>query len=146
MAPQIQLTIADLVVEAHDTHHPIGAGLYYKDQKAEAQNRAKAFRESRMPRFFGWLEQILDNNPAGQDHLVGHALIYADLSAFQVVEGLNYAFPKAAGRALKETPNLVALRDRVAALPRIKAYLESPRRIAFNEEGIFRRYPELDDQ
>lgn len=143
-AHQIQLTLADLVAEVHDTHHPIAMGLYYEDQKAEALKRAKEFRDSRMPRFLGWLEQILANNPAGPEHLVGDALTYADLSAFQVVEGLRYAFPKAAHKALAKTPKLAALHHRVAALPRIRAYLESPRRIDFNEEGIFRHYPELD--
>jgi glutathione S-transferase len=141
---QIQLTLADLVAEAHHTHHPIGVGLYYEDQKPEAGRRAAEFRDTRLPRFAGWLEQILANNPAGPDWLVGDILTYADLSAFQVVEGLNYAFPKAAKTALARTPRLVALHGRVAALPRIKAYLASPRRIPFNEDGIFRRYLELD--
>ena len=141
---QIQLTLADLVVEAHDTHHPIGGDLYYEDQKDEAKRRSAEFRDTRMPRFTGWLEQILVNNPDGADWLVGDALTYADLSAFQVVEGLRYAFPRAAGRALAGTPRLVALHGRVAALPRIQAYLDSRRRIPFNEDGIFRRYPELD--
>lgn len=141
---QIQLTLADLVAEAHDSHHPVGMGLYYDDQKPEAARRAAEFRTERIPRFTGWLEHILDNNPDGPDWLVGRALTYADLSAFQVVEGLRYAFPKAAAAALAQTPRLVALHDRVAALPRIAAYLTSPRRIPFNEDGIFRRYPELD--
>src|SRR5205085_11594340 len=38
---QLQLTIADLVVEAHDTHHPVGSGLYYEEQKPESKRRAK---------------------------------------------------------------------------------------------------------
>jgi glutathione S-transferase len=143
-AHQIQLTLADLVLEAHDTHHPLGGSLSYEDQKPEARRRAETFRTERLPRYLDWLEHIVQHNPAGGGWLVGNALTYADLSAFQVVEGLLYAFPKAGSRAIETTPRLAALRDRVAALPPIKAYLASPRRIAFNEQGIFRRYPELD--
>lgn len=141
---QIQLTIADLVAEAHDTHHPVGADLYYEDQLPEAARRAEGFRTNRIPAFLDWLEQILARNPAGSGHLVGAAVTYADLSLFQVVEGLRYAFPRAAERALAATPRVVALHDAVARRPRIKAYLASERRLAFNEEGIFRRYAELD--
>ena len=141
---QIQLTIADMVAEVHDTHHPVGAGLYYEDQKAEARRRAGEFCGARLPKFARWFERILERNPAGPKHLVGARLSYADLSLFQLVEGLRYAFPKAAGRVLARTPRVLALHDRVAALPNVAAYLRSERRIAFNEEGIFRRYPELD--
>ena len=142
---QIQLTIADLVLEAHDTHHPLGGDLYYEDQKPEAARRAKLFREARIPKHLGWLERILHANDSASGWLVGHDLTYADLSAFQVVEGLRYAFPRAAARALGEAPRLTKLAEQVKALPNIAAYLASPRRIPFNEEGIFRRYPELDD-
>jgi glutathione S-transferase len=141
---QIQLTVADMVAEAHDTHHPIDVGLYYEDQKPEAKRRSLAFCHARMPKFLNWFEQIAARNPAGQRFLVGRSLSYADLSLFQLVEGLRYAFPIAAERALANTPAVRALHDRVAALPRVAAYLGSTRRIAFNEEGIFRRYPELD--
>lgn len=141
---QIQLTIADLVAEAHDTHHPVGADLYYEDQKPEAARRAEGFRAERIPTFLDWLEQILARNPAGPGHLVGGALSYADLSLFQVVEGLRYAFPLAAERALSRAPHVAALHESVARRPRIKAYLASERRLPFSEEGIFRRYPELD--
>ena len=141
---QVQLTVADLVVEAHDTHHPLGGGLYYEDQKPEAKRRAEQFRKERIGRFLGWFETILSRNPKGDKHLVGARLTYADLSLFQVVEGLSYAFPKTTKRALKKTPRVVALHDAVAARPRIKAYLASDRRIPFNEEGIFRCYPELE--
>ncbi|EIM26944.1 Glutathione S-transferase, C-terminal domain [Microvirga lotononidis] len=143
-AHQIQLTLADFVAEAHDTHHPVGVGLYYEDQKDEARRRSKEFRESRIPKFLNWFETILARNPAGDAHLVGRTLTYADLSLFQVVEGLSYAFPRAAQRALKEVPRVAALHDAVAGRPRIKAYLDSPRRIPFNQEGIYRHYPELD--
>lgn len=137
---QLQLTIADLVGEAHDTHHPVGNSLYYEDQQDEARRRAAEFTSARIPKFFTYFARVLKD----KDYLLGPDLTYADLSLFQVVEGLGYAFPKAAARALAQHPNLDALRRRVAERPRIKAYLASPRRIPFNEEGIFRRYPELD--
>jgi glutathione S-transferase len=143
---QIQLTLADLVAETHDTHHPVDLGAYYRDQKPEAARKAEGFRGQRIPKFLGWIEQVLVRNPAGSGWLVGARPSYADLSAFQVVEGLRYAFPKAAQSALAATPGLVALAERVRALPKIAAYLASERRIAFNEDGIFRHYPELDAQ
>lgn len=141
---QLQLTIADVVAEAHDTHHPIATGLYYEDQKPEAALRAKEFRRTRMPKFLAWFESVLVRNPRGSRHLVGGRLSYADLSLFQLVEGLQYAFPKASRRALKKVPNVAALHANVAQHRQVAAYLASERRIAFNEDGIFRRYPELD--
>ena len=141
---QIQLTFADLVAEVHDTHHPVDTMAYYDDQKPEAARRSRVFCKQRMPKYLNWAESVLATNPAGADWLVGGDLTYADLSLFQIVEGLRYAFPNAAGWALERTPRVTALHDRVAALPRIAAYLKSERRIAFNEDGIFRRYPELD--
>ena len=141
---QIQLTVADAVAEAHDTHHPVDAGLHYEDQKPEALRRAQAFCAQRMPKYLGWFESILQRNSAGQRYLVGGKLSYADLSLFQLIEGLRYAFPQAAQRTLAATPGIVQLAARVAGLPRVAAYLRSERRIAFNEQGIFRHYPELD--
>lgn len=141
---QIQLTIADAVDQAHNTHHPVGSSLYYEEQQAEALRAAKEFRSQRIPKFLGWLETVLARNPKGSQHLVGARLSYADLSLFQLVEGLRYAFPKATRRALKKTPLVLALHDRVAQQRRVAAYLRSERRIPFNEDGIFRRYPELD--
>ena len=141
---QIQLTIADAVAEAHDTHHPIASALYYEDQTDEAARRAADFRENRIPKFLNWFERVLATNPAGPRHLVGSRLSYADLSLFQLVEGLAYAFPQATERALGLTPKVVALHRLVAGRPRIVAYLASDRRVPFNEDGIFRRYPELD--
>ncbi len=141
---QIQLTLSDLVAEAHDTHHPVSMNLYYENQKDEARRRAEDFRESRIPKFLAWFEGILARNPAGDGHLVGPALTYVDLSLFQVVEGLSYAFPTAMERALGDAPRVAALHKAVAERPRIRAYLKSSRRIPFNEDGIFRRYPELD--
>ena len=142
---QIQLTIADVVGEVHDTHHPIATGRYYEDQKREAVVRAGEFRRERLPKFLAWFETVLARNPKGSTHLVGARLSYADLSLFQLVEGVRYAFPKAARRALKKAPRVQALHEHVAQLPRVAAYLASERRIAFNEDGIFRAYPELDD-
>ena len=141
---QIQLTIADVVAEAHDTHHPLSTGLYYEDQREAALGRAKAFRDERIPKFLNWFERILQRNPAGDVHLVGDSLTYADLSLFQLVAGLRYAFPKATARALAHTPAIVKLYANVARRQRVHEYLQSPRRIPFNEEGIFRAYPELD--
>lgn len=141
---QLQLTIADLVAEAHETHHPVGAGLYYEDQKPEAARRAKEFRGPRIRKFLGWFEQVLERNPKGDRHLVGGRLTYADLSLFQAVAGLRYAFPRATKRVLADCPRIVALHDAVAERPRVAAYLASERRIPFNEQGIFRRYRELD--
>jgi glutathione S-transferase len=139
---QVQLTIADLLGEVHDTHHPIAGSLYYEDQRREAKRRAQIFVKERLPKYLGWLEDVLGRN--GGEWLVGRACTYADLSAFQIVEGLRYAFPNAMGRAERKAPRLVALRDRVAARPRLAGYLASPRRIPFNQDGIFRRYPALD--
>jgi glutathione S-transferase len=144
-ASQIQLTIADLVGETHDTHHPIAGSLYYEDQKREAKRRAQDFVKARLPRYLGWLEDVLARNAkSAGGWLVGPDLTYVDLSAFQVIEGLRYAFPNAMARLERKIPRLVALHDRVAERPRIAAYLESKRRLPFNQEGIFRRYPELD--
>jgi glutathione S-transferase len=143
-AHQLQLTIADIVDEAHDTHHPIASSLYYEDQKTEALRRTADFIENRIPKYLGYFERVLERNPAGYRHLVGRRLSYPDLSLFQLLAGLRYAFPRAMARLEPRLPRIAALHDAVAARPRIAAYLESPRRIAFNEQGIFRRYPELD--
>lgn len=142
---QLQLTIADIVNEAHDTHHPISANLYYEDQTKEAKARAADFVAERIPKFLGYFEQVLQNNTGRNSYMVGSRLSYVDLSIFQLIEGLRYAFPKAMARMEPSWPGLVALHDMVAQRPNIAAYLASKRRIAFNEEGIFRRYPELDN-
>jgi glutathione S-transferase len=143
-AHQLQLTIADFVDEAHDTHHPIASGLFYEDQPREAKARAADFRKSRTPKYLGYFEQVLEHNSASHEHLVGTELTYADLSLFQIVAGLRYAFPRMMARLEPKYPRVVAIHDGVAARPRIAAYLASDRRIPFNQHGIFRRYPELD--
>lgn len=141
---QIQLTIADAVVEAHDTHHPIGAGSYYEDQKPESKRRAEEFRAERLPKFLHWFATILARNPAGDAWLVGDRLTYADLSLFQLLEGFDYAFPHRFAELAPRFPAVMALRERVRHRPKIAAYLKSKRRLPFNEYGIFRHYPELD--
>jgi glutathione S-transferase len=139
---QLQLTITDLVVEVHDTHHPLGPSLYYEDQKAPAKKRSDDFWKSRVPKYLGYFEELLAAN--GGSYVTGRRLTYVDLSLFQIVEGLRYAFPRRMKTFEREIPGLVGLHDRVAARPNIKAYLASDRRIAFNEDGIFRRYKALD--
>jgi glutathione S-transferase len=141
---QLQLTIADFVDETHDTHHPIASSRYYEDQREEARARAADFVKSRAPKYLGYFERVLERNRAGTQHLVGAELTYPDLSLFQVVAGLRYAFPRAMTRLERQYPGVVALHGRVAERPRIAAYLASERRIAFNQHGVFRHYPELD--
>src|SRR4051812_43561017 len=140
---QLQLTIADLVAEIHDTHHPIGSGLYYDDQKREAKRRTKDFLANRLPKFLGYFERVLERNSRGSG-LVGPKFTYADLSIAQVVAGLRYAFPKASVAAFEQAPRVAALHDEAFTRPRLKRYLKSRRRIAFNNDGIFRHYRELD--
>jgi glutathione S-transferase len=142
-AHELQLTIADFVLEVHDTHHPVGTSLYYEDQRDEAKRRSESFRTARAPKFLGHFEQLIED--AGGRHAIG-AHSYADLSLFQVMAGLRYAFPKAMARLERDYPKLVALAAAVERRPRIAAYLGSDRRTPFNESGIFRRYPELDDR
>jgi len=141
---QLQLTISDLVVESHDTHHPVGAALYYHEQKREALRRAQDFRARRIPKFLGYFEQILARNPRGQRYLAGARLTYADLSLFQILAGLNYAFPQAMLTARRRFKRVLQLSRAVQERPRIARYLASERRVPFNEDGIFRHYPELD--
>lgn len=141
---QLQLTLADLIGEVHDTHHPIAGSLYFEDQRPEAKRRAADFVKNRLPKFFRYFERVLTSNPRGPAHLVGARLTYADLSLFQVVAGLHYAFPNAMARTAKKYPNVMALHERVAARPRIAAYLASERRLPFNQQDLFRHYAELD--
>ena len=147
-AHQIQLTTMDLVTEVHDLHHPIASALYYEDQKPEALRRSQDFRARRLPKFLAWFEAILQRNPrnTGREvpRLVGGSLSYVDLSLFQVVDGLQYALPKAMKKTMRKAPRVAALHAGVQRHRRLAAYLASERRIAFNQQGIFRAYPELD--
>lgn len=143
-AHQLQLTVADFVDEIHNTHHPIATHLYYEDQKPEARKYAAAFRQYRLPKYLGYFEKVLATNPAGPAHMIGRRLTHVDLSMFQLIAGLRYAFPRAMAWAEADTPNLVALHAATAQLPNIAHYLASKRRIPFNQNGIFRHYPELD--
>lgn len=139
-ANQVQLTIADMVVEAHDSHHPIGPGLYYEDQKPEAARRAEDFRRNRLPKYLGWFERVLARRG---DWLAGKTWSYADLSLFHLIDGLRFAFPNAMARVERDTPKTSAVHDAVAALPELQAYFKSGRRQPFSN-GLFRYYPELD--
>jgi glutathione S-transferase len=141
---QLQLTMADFVSEIHDTHHPLGGGLYYEQQKAAAKRRSKAFIAERLPKFLQYFERVAERNGASGTWLVGRRLTYADLSLAQVIAGLQYAFPRSTRIRLRRCPRLRALHEAVFARPNIERYVSSGRRVAFNEEGIFRHYPELE--
>ena len=143
-AHQLQLTIADLVSEAHDVHHPVSAALYYEEQKAEALKAASHFTSERLPKFLDYFETVLARNPQGSRWAVGAAISYVDLSLFQVLAGLRYAFPRAMKRLAKKNRRFAALGQRVEQRPRLAAYLASLRRLPFNEDDVFRHYPELD--
>jgi glutathione S-transferase len=144
LAHQLQLTIADFVGEIHDVHHPIAGSLYYRQQKREARRRAGHFTGEQMPKFLGYFERVIASNPKGRGYMLGRTFSYVDLSIFQLIAGLRYAFPKAMRRLEPKHPGLVELHDKVAARPNIAAYLASKRRIPFSDNDIFRHYPELD--
>jgi glutathione S-transferase len=145
VALQLQLTVADLVAEAHDTHHPVSTALAYDEQKDAAKVRSSAFLDARLPKFMGYFEHCLERANGG-DFLVGRAHSYVDLSVFQLMEGLSYAFPRSMSQLSSRWPRLTRLRDRVAARPNVASYLASERRLGFNEDGIFRHYPELEGE
>ena len=139
-AHQVQLTIADLLMEIQHTHHPVAHGLYYEDQKAEALTYTRHFLDERLPKFLGFFKRVL----GGREHLAGNSLSYVDLSMFQLIEGLRFSFPKTMARIERDYRGLVPLHDRIAARPNVAAYLKSPRRLPWNERGVFRHYPELE--
>lgn len=144
-ADALQLTIADFVDEIHDTHHPIAGALYYEEQKPEAARRTSVFLEQRLPKYLGYFERVLAQNAAsGGRWLIGSDCTYVDLSLFQVIAGLEYAFPNAMRALESEHSRVIELHARVADRPNVAAYLASDRRIPFNEHGIFRHYAELD--
>ena len=140
---QLQLTLADFIVEIHDTHHPVGGGLYYDDQKPEAKRRTKEFLANRLPKFLGYFETVIERNPDGRRWLAGPELTYADLSLAQVVAGLRYAFPDSTRKQLRSCPRVEKLHDAVFARPRIRRYVGSDRRLDFNNDDLFRRYRDL---
>lgn len=141
---QLQLTISDLVTEIHDSHHPIAGSLYYEDQKGAAAQRTTDLRMNRLPKYLDYFDGLLARQAESGGYLLGKRASYADLSLFQIVDGLRYAFPKTMKRLERKRPHLGGLRDRVAARPRIATYLTSERRQAFSEDDLFRHYPELD--
>ena len=141
---QLQLTVTDFVSEIHDAHHPIAGELYYEDQKKEAKRRAQNFRENRLPKYLGYFEDVIACNPDGSGQMAGQTITYIDLSMFQIIDGLNYAFPKTMADQKEDFPLLMALHVRVRDIKQIAAYLASERRIPFNEEGLFRHYKALD--
>jgi glutathione S-transferase len=145
-AHQLQLTIADWLYETGQTHHPIANVLYYEEQKEEAKKRAAHFTSTRIPKFLGYFERILKLNDKGGDFISGEDVSYVDLALFQMIEGLRYAFPKTMAQVEWQYPKILTLHDRVMARPRVAAYLASPRRLPFNEQGIFRHYPELEEE
>jgi glutathione S-transferase len=140
-AKGLQLTIADVVAEAHDVHHPVSPSLYFEDQKPEAIRAAEAFGTQRMPKFLGYFEKVLS---ACGPWLTAPHWTYVDLSLFQLVAGLQYAFPRRMAALEAKIPLVLDLHDPVAALPELASYFASDRRIPFNEDGLFRHYPELD--
>jgi len=141
---QLQLTVEDLVIDIHDTHHPVAMSLYYEDQKPESRRRAKYFVEERAPELLGYFEKVLQHNPGKRGYMVGRSLTYVDLSMFQIIDGLRYAFPNMMAKLEKQIPGLVSLHGTVLQRPGIRAYIASERRLPFNEDGIFRHYVELD--
>jgi glutathione S-transferase len=141
---ELQLTVADFLVEIHDTHHPIASGLYYRDQKKEARRRTADFLDNRAPKFLGYFERLLSRNARGEPYLGGAKPSYVDLSIFQIISGLNYAFPRSMAKTARKYRKLYSLHAAAQARPRIAAYLASARRIPFNNDGIFRHYAELD--
>jgi glutathione S-transferase len=139
---QLQLTITDLVAEVHDVHHPVGAAKYYHEQKDEALIAAGSFRDARMPKYLGYFEGALAVNEG--PFVLGDKWSHVDTSLFQLVEGLSYAFPRRMAALKDDYPRLHAVRDAIAGIDRVAAYLASDRRISFSEDGVFRHYPELD--
>jgi glutathione S-transferase len=141
---QLQLTLADFLAEIHDTHHPVSGNLYFEEQKKEARRRSADFLKHRVPKFLDYFEGLLARQARGARYLLGARLTYADLSMFQIIAGLSYAFPRAMSKSARRHRRLFALHEGVQGRPKIAAYLASPRRIPFNNQGIFRHYAELD--
>ncbi|MFB6264728.1 MAG: glutathione S-transferase [Bradymonadaceae bacterium] len=138
-ANQLQLTVEDYLTEIHDTHHPISVGEHYDDQADAAERRAAFFVTERLPKFLGYFEQAVSGPFA-----VGDEHSYVDLSLFQILRGTRYALPNAFEKNAGDIPRLLELEERVAGRSEVSDYLDSDRRVPFDEDGIFRNYPELD--
>lgn len=140
------LTALDCNNEVHDTHHPIAVSEYYEAQMDEALKKAKVFREHRIPKFLGYFERLLMGNKehGGGRYLVGCKLSFADTTVWQVLSGLEFAFPREIEARKQEYPTLFekfypSIREEKG----IKEYLASNRRLPFGM-GVYRHYPELD--
>jgi glutathione S-transferase len=144
-AHQLQLTVADWVLEVHNAHHPIAGGLYYEEQKAEAERRSKIFRNDRLPKYLDYFEGLLNRSIKGSPFLLGKTVSHVDLSIYQMIAGLRYGFPNLMARTEPKYPGLTGLHDHIGVRPRLAAYLSSERRLPFNQNGLFRYYPELDE-
>ncbi|KAL1639271.1 hypothetical protein SLS58_008113 [Diplodia intermedia] len=145
-ASQIMLTALDLSNETHDSHHPIAVSLYYEDQKDAAKQRAKDFRENRIPKFFSYFERSLKGNEesGGGKYLVGDKLTHADTTVWQVIDGLLFAFPKELEARKEEFPLIFGkFYPGIKEEKGLKEYLASDRRLKYSQ-GLYRHYPELD--
>src|ERR1700688_4037089 len=83
----LQLTITDLVVHIHDSHHPVSGWLYYEEQKPAAKRRTQDFWRYRVPKFLGYFERVLNNN--GGTFLARPRYLDVDLSMLEIVDGLH---------------------------------------------------------
>lgn len=143
-ANQLQITLEDMLSEVHDTHHPIAVGRYYEDQQDAARQRTRNFIDERLPKFLDYFARALNATPG--DCLLGERLTYPDLGLFQMIRGIRYAFPRAWSAYRLRYAGLERHAHQVETRERIAAYLKSERCIPFNEDGIFRHYPELDGE
>jgi glutathione S-transferase len=139
---QLQLDITDIVAEVHNVHHPVAAALYYQDQMDAAYEAAQHFRDQRLPKYLDHFEAALEEN--GGPCVLGDRWTHVDTSLFQLMEGLDYMFPNRM-REL-DYPRLELCRQAVMEIAGVEQYLASDRRLPFNEDGIFRFYPELDSE
>jgi glutathione S-transferase len=139
---QLQLDITDIVAEVHNVHHPVAAALYYQDQMDAAYEAARHYRDQRLPKYLDHFEAALEEN--GGPCVLGDRWTHVDTSLFQLMEGLDYMFPNRM-REL-DYPRLELCRQAMMEIAGVEQYLASDRRLSFNEDGIFRFYPELDSE
>ena len=126
----------------------MATGKYYEDQKEEAKTKSADYTANRLPKFLGYFERVLTGEASkGGKFLYGGKLSYADLVLFQCLDGVKFAFPNAMARLEKEGKykHVFALHESVQERPRIKQYLASDRRQKYSM-GIYRHYPELDEE